>query len=759
MTGNSIYRPLQHGSEIRVLCIEPSLDSRDNLLNYRLSYISLQDSVPAVESTGPWKTQKHNFGQRSQTASELSAALSNDPAQDSQQMYHAAKRRKRRKEKFDEKDACSVFLPYLALSYTWGDPQDTVPIHVEGREVLVRRNLHDALIAIRAEPQTSSFPVWADGVCINQCDTEERNKEVQKMAEVYRKASKVVVWLGYVPSTWNFFGLKPTGDVNKILPRLLMKRCDEGSDGINPDEYTSDEILTLVAILDRPYWTRIWILQELVMADYENTFLFWAGTIRRISDLQHAQIIFDTVFSTWLKSPEISSPLNSGSTSEDGAMRIRHQTPDNVKRSDDMDLEVKKTQVDMQYISRLIAPKFGSDISETLVEIGTKKTFDAEAYIQRQVKADGSLDSVEIERMIQSLNELSLALELRKNDSYRRMRRSEVRMALNELCITVAIVIGAATLNTTKEEVDFTLPMYHSLRGQCTDKRDLVYGLLGLQRPEIVSQINPDYGLSVERVLSDFSAAVIRFRGTNFLCEHGRSLSDASSNLPSWVIDLTKGNAAKPSAMALLEKWPKFSAGGARADDIRFSINNDRLYCQGVLYKVDMKTPQPIYGNRDAIILALERVASCYAPGDGSIRSILNISTQTTSKDPEVTYVADMIQDFWIQHSDFAIEGIRLESLFPDQDDILALDLEATKRLVSEMLPMKLFTTMDGMLGSGAETVRDGDSIAILRGCNLPTILRPSREGFELIGMCYLDGVMFGELFREDPTWEELTIL
>jgi Heterokaryon incompatibility protein (HET) len=253
MAGNSIYRPLRdNGHEIRVLRLEPSSDSSDNSLKCRLKYILLHDnSAPTVESTCTEKELKNDSENHSYIANGVNEETS-EAAPEAQQMHYATKRYKERKRTFGGKIPCNITPPYIALSYSWGDPRDTVPLQVDGTTMMATRNLRDALIAIRSEPQISSFSVWADAVCINQHDIKERNKEVKRMFEVYRRASRVVIWLGYVPTTWNFFGMKTTGDINKIVPRLLMKRSAD-SEVMHPGECTNDEILTTVAILDRPY--------------------------------------------------------------------------------------------------------------------------------------------------------------------------------------------------------------------------------------------------------------------------------------------------------------------------------------------------------------------------------------------------------------------------------------------------------------------------------------------------------------------------
>jgi hypothetical protein len=178
-----------------------------------------------------------------------------------------------------------------------------------------------------------------------------------------------------------------------------------------------------------------------------------------------------------------------------------------------------------------------------------------------------------------------------------------------------------------------------------------------------------------------------------------------------------------------------------------------------LLYKVDTNTPQPKYHHENLIRQALERVVSCYAPDEEACRSMLNISQQTASEDFNVTGVVELIEEFWALHSGFVIEGFTLKSLFPEQDDILEWDFTTAAKAVKCIQSQKIFTTVDGKVGLGTQTLRDGDNIAILYGCNIPTIIREYGEGYKLIGLCYLDGVMFGEAVEEDPNWVELTIL
>ncbi|RMJ16109.1 hypothetical protein CDV36_004223 [Fusarium kuroshium] len=87
---------------------------------------------------------------------------------------------------------------YEALSYVWGSPEKTQSIFTPTGCVPVTENLHAALSRLR----DGSLPriVWADAVCINQDDMEERDRQVKAMAKIYAKASRVIVWLEETPA-------------------------------------------------------------------------------------------------------------------------------------------------------------------------------------------------------------------------------------------------------------------------------------------------------------------------------------------------------------------------------------------------------------------------------------------------------------------------------------------------------------------------------------------------------------------------------
>jgi len=82
---------------------------------------------------------------------------------------------------------------YAALSYTWGPPLFDHQITCDGRNFMITGSLHWALRRFRA---TGWQILWADQICIDQSNLEERSRQVLLMKDIYEKALKVFVYLG-----------------------------------------------------------------------------------------------------------------------------------------------------------------------------------------------------------------------------------------------------------------------------------------------------------------------------------------------------------------------------------------------------------------------------------------------------------------------------------------------------------------------------------------------------------------------------------
>ncbi|MCJ1430301.1 hypothetical protein MMC29_008218, partial [Sticta canariensis] len=152
-------------------------------------------------------------------------------------------------------DLESPSLEYEALSYVWGSGYPKSYIHIDDSPMRIMGALDDALRHLRRK--TGARYIWADSICIDQSSIDERNQQVSLMIDVYRTALKVNIWLGLA------------NECSEIgLEFLSFLASDEDFDADPPWTRSSPELLCagLNDILHRPYFRRIWVVQELVVA-------------------------------------------------------------------------------------------------------------------------------------------------------------------------------------------------------------------------------------------------------------------------------------------------------------------------------------------------------------------------------------------------------------------------------------------------------------------------------------------------------------
>lgn len=139
---------------------------------------------------------------------------------------------------------------YEALSYMWG-PKEMKSIQLNGQRYNVRENLLQALFHLQ-ETNTKRV-LWIDAVCINQDDIEERNYQVSQMGMIYHKAWRVLSWLGPDNDPSIELGIWALNNHVRFLSQPI----------------TDDWVCKLNAVkmlCFRPYWTRLWIIQEVLGA-------------------------------------------------------------------------------------------------------------------------------------------------------------------------------------------------------------------------------------------------------------------------------------------------------------------------------------------------------------------------------------------------------------------------------------------------------------------------------------------------------------
>ncbi|PPQ91384.1 hypothetical protein CVT25_004151 [Psilocybe cyanescens] len=167
---------------------------------------------------------------------------------------------------------------YTALSYTWGSPirrsaslwtfrgiiqylrdraeqtrSHPPTIVIDGHRVSITPNLESALQHLRHP----SLPlvIWVDAVCINQGDNEEKEHQVNLMRKIYTQAKTTFVWLG------------PAADESeKAIDFIARTDSIKVTDPTFKIEDLSPPWTALQALFARSWWSRVWVIQEVFLS-------------------------------------------------------------------------------------------------------------------------------------------------------------------------------------------------------------------------------------------------------------------------------------------------------------------------------------------------------------------------------------------------------------------------------------------------------------------------------------------------------------
>jgi len=171
---------------------------------------------------------------------------------------------------------------YEALSYVWGSVGNLSEIRVESRvdneksfeaALFVTQNLFFALKHL--QHPTDTRVLWIDAICINQIDKEELSEQVARMADIYRLAARVVIWLGPGNSesdiAMNFItdlGSKMEVDyITQTIKPLTVKIEDQGLDVNRLLPHRDEHITALEEFCSRDWFERLWVVQEVRLAN------------------------------------------------------------------------------------------------------------------------------------------------------------------------------------------------------------------------------------------------------------------------------------------------------------------------------------------------------------------------------------------------------------------------------------------------------------------------------------------------------------
>ena len=206
---------------------------------------------------------------------------------------------------------------YEALSYVWGDTDNMQNICLYGHPFKVTKNLHAALLHMRTAGERI---LWADALCINQADINERGSQVLQMGSVFAQAHTVVVYLGeWTNSAIAFRLIEDLGyDPDRPYDNAASTQEAMYSCGVKLSPQMASAYLC--EFFSLPWWSRLWTVQEYTLA---QSVVFQSGLDvlhgKSLEDMGRSLVIHGSCCvhvnlsnGSWLKlwDPELMSHLN-----------------------------------------------------------------------------------------------------------------------------------------------------------------------------------------------------------------------------------------------------------------------------------------------------------------------------------------------------------------------------------------------------------------------------------------------------------------
>jgi len=192
---------------------------------------------------------------------------------------------------------------FYALSYVWGNGNERDVITIDDVRKSVTTNLARAIRdvcyhwnqIITSEEAALPHRLWADAVCINQGDVEEKNHQIPLMGTIYSSAVMVLAWIGppseIIHQSFEFcetvtretssYSAEQEGSV-EWMERYMTE--DPGG------TWFWDSMIVLTQLFTYPYWTRVWTFQEIVLA--QEALLISGTEALNLDTLRDATIYF-----------------------------------------------------------------------------------------------------------------------------------------------------------------------------------------------------------------------------------------------------------------------------------------------------------------------------------------------------------------------------------------------------------------------------------------------------------------------------------
>jgi hypothetical protein len=167
--------------------------------------------------------------------------------------------------------------PFYTASYVWGERSysSSNSLRLESGSLPVLASLAPFLDMVSQHKDFSKKDWWwIDSLCINLKDGTEREGQVKIMGKIYRRARRVIIWLGEEKEE----NSDCTGATHFLFQLASLPAAFRTQKPLRQElieDKFSEQWASVGRLLARKWWTRVWTLQEFVLPAEAK---FYCGT-------------------------------------------------------------------------------------------------------------------------------------------------------------------------------------------------------------------------------------------------------------------------------------------------------------------------------------------------------------------------------------------------------------------------------------------------------------------------------------------------
>lgn len=595
--------------------------------------------------------------------------------------------------------------PYCALSYRWPNGKELdEPLKFKGHWLDIRGGPLTAVRSYLSNVNAADrhLPFWIDQFCIQQSNLEEMGQQVSLMREIYSKASATIIFLGVPRGSESEHHFRSAFDYLRTVSHESSFQGRPEKLGEFTKEQSVGTVSALATILSAPWFSRTWVVQEAILS--RNAVVLCGRHIEDMLQLCMALKRFDDMGFLRQLFRDFHRPEHPW---QRGFQKVRlfYHLKLSYVRSESFPTACIPGNAMISLLARC-RPLEATDRRDKIFALsGICRTVDLP-------NVDYTLSEADV---YQTTAVRSLHEGHRHHSNMLAGGEEPISCPWNDLCLLALVNADSETIPSPSWVPDWTLPLtYNDLWFENEEWVGAGFHASGATSPHIeVPSHSP-------------KTLIIRGKVCSVVASVGE---DSIQTRIFYETDLDE--------CGFDDQWWPVSRGSREG-----SLNQGRRLPEWIL-----RAGEYLRMYTDDVSLREERIARTLCAG-------ARVGTASGLN-------SEQLAVYWKAYQRHAprLLGIEGELHFSRQeDDINTGSQERDQWAFRKLLGLvgipcrgrRLFVTADGHLGLGPGRMKEGDVVSVLFGAHWPFVLRPHGDAFLLVGYCYVDGMMYGEMVERD---------